>query len=261
MSSRRSPGPTIPCSIKIRTATSSESRTSGSARPRSVILRRSALTCSVTRADSRSRNSESLSNRSSSWCAPVTSSAALAISGMRGSGDAALGSSSHGRHHMSATRKSLVFGSRYNGRTVPSPSGCPVALATAPAATDAGGLRCRPGTVTAICSPSSSIEREPTIAVPACTSHPPAGSPSPSTRGNLIRYPSPATYRACVLLILAIHAPSGVAAITPARRESPRPAVIARSTSGPRPNTSWLPSESRMTWPDAVLTCAATGPV
>ena len=47
-----------------------------------------------------------------------------------------------------------------------------------------------------------------------------------------------------------------------ARRESPRPADIARSTSGPRPNTSWLPSARRMTWPDAaVLTCAATGPV
>jgi len=68
--------------------------------------------CSATRAESRSRNSESLSKRSSSWCAPVTSSAARAISGVRGSGDAALGSSSHGLHHISATRNSFVIGSR-----------------------------------------------------------------------------------------------------------------------------------------------------
>src|ERR1700744_6441727 len=60
--------------------------------------------------------------------------------------------------------------------------------------------------------------------------------------------------------MLAIQAPSGVAAITPARLDRPFPAEIARSTSGPRPNTSWLPSASRMTWPDAVLTCAATDP-
>jgi hypothetical protein len=36
---------------------------------------------------------------------------------------------------------------------------------------------------------------------------------------------------------------------------------MAKSTSGPLPNTSWLPSVSRITWPDAVLTCAATEPV
>jgi hypothetical protein len=37
---------------------------------------------------------------------------------------------------------------------------------------------------------------------------------------------------------LAIQAPSEVAAITPARRESPLPAEMAKSTSGPLPNTS-----------------------
>ncbi|HMD93428.1 MAG TPA: hypothetical protein VKG80_12380 [Trebonia sp.] len=148
-----------------------------------MIFRRSTLRCSATRADSRSRNSWSVSNRSSSWCAPVTSNAALAISGVRGRGEAALGSSSHGRHHMSATRNSLVIGSRYSGSSVPSPSG--VALVAADSA--ATGRRCRPGTVTAICSPSSTMAREPTVAVPELTSQPPAGSPSLSTRGSRIR--------------------------------------------------------------------------
>src|SRR5260370_1037687 len=57
----------MPCSIRIRTATSSESRTSAAASPRSAILRRSTLMCSATRADSRSWYSWSASNRSSSW--------------------------------------------------------------------------------------------------------------------------------------------------------------------------------------------------
>jgi hypothetical protein len=77
----------------------------------------------------------------------------------------------------------LVFGSRYSGSTVPSLSAC----AGLPASAAAKDRRCLPGIVTAICSPSSSIEREPTIAVPLCTSQPPAGSPSPSTRGKRIR--------------------------------------------------------------------------
>jgi len=98
--------------MRTPTATSSDKRTSGPMSPRSVILRRSTLTCSATRALSRSRNSGVVSNRSSSWYAPVTSSAARAISGVRGSGDVVLGSSSHGRHHSSATRKSFVIGSR-----------------------------------------------------------------------------------------------------------------------------------------------------
>jgi hypothetical protein len=41
--------------------------------------------------------------------------------------------------------------------------------------------------MTAICNPSSSIEREPTVAVPEWTSQPPVGSLSPSTRGSRIR--------------------------------------------------------------------------
>jgi hypothetical protein len=48
---------------------------------------------------------------------------------------------------------------------VPSPS-AGWGLAAAAAATAAPGPRRLPGTVTAICSPSSSIEREPTTAVP-----------------------------------------------------------------------------------------------
>src|SRR6185437_10696518 len=41
----------MPLSIRIRTATSSDSRTSAAARPRSAILRLSTLMCSATRAE------------------------------------------------------------------------------------------------------------------------------------------------------------------------------------------------------------------
>ena len=58
-------------------------------------------------------------------------------------------------------------------------------------------------------------------------------------------------------LILAINAPAAIALITPARRESPRPAAIVRSASGPRPNTSLLPSGIPTTWPEGVVTRAA----
>ena len=58
--------------------------------------------------------------------------------------------------------------------------------------------------------------------------------------------------------MLVIHAPAAIAVTMPARRDSPRPAATARSTSGPRPKTSWLPSAIRISWPDAVLTRALT---
>ena len=100
------------------------------------------------------------------------------------------------------------------------------------------------------------MAREPTRAVPECSSQPPAGSPPSSSRGSLIRYPSPSTYSACVRLMLVIHAPAANAATMPARRDSPRPAATARSTSGPRPKISWSPSVIRISWPDAVHTRA-----
>jgi hypothetical protein len=59
--------------------------------------------------------------------------------------------------------------------------------------------------------------------------------------------------------MLAIHAPAAIALITPARRDSPRPAAIVRSASGPRPNTSLLPSGIPTTRPDGVVTRAAAG--
>ena len=141
--------------------------------------------CSATRADSRSRNAGSVSKRSSSWYAPVTSRAALAISGVRGSGVAPAGSSSQGRHHMSATRKILVIGSRYSGSRVASPS-CQTRV---PSGTSAQPPR--PLTMTRSGWPSSSIAREPTRVVPARRNQPPDGSPWSSIRGSRIRYPSP----------------------------------------------------------------------
>jgi len=59
-------------------------------------------------------------------------------------------------------------------------------------------------------------------------------------------YPSPSTYSAWVRLMLVIHAPAGIAVTMPARRDSPGPAATARSTSGPRPKTSWFPSPTRI---------------
>src|SRR6516162_9063484 len=59
--------------------------------------------------------------------------------------------------------------------------------------------------------------------------------------------------------MLAIHAPAAIALITPARRDSPRPAGMVRSASGPRPNTSLLPSGMPTTSPDGVVTRAAAG--
>src|SRR6266496_1438818 len=44
-----------------------------------------------------------------------------------------------------------------------------------------------------------------------------------------------------------------------ARRESPRPAATIRSTPGPRPNTSRVPSATSIFCPDAVLTCELSG--
>src|SRR6266516_589976 len=58
--------------------------------------------------------------------------------------------------------------------------------------------------------------------------------------------------------MLAIQAPPTTALITPARRDSPRPAAIVRSVSGPRPNTTRVPSGIPITTPDGILTCAAT---
>ena len=143
--------------------------------------------CSATRPASRSRNSGSRSKRSSSWYAPVTSRAALAISGVRGSGVVAAGSSSHGRHHISATRKILVIGSRYSGsRVVSTPSR--IRLSSAPSASQP---RACPLTVTASGCPSSSMAREPTSVVPLRMNQPADGSPSSSIRGSRIRYPSP----------------------------------------------------------------------
>jgi hypothetical protein len=59
--------------------------------------------------------------------------------------------------------------------------------------------------------------------------------------------------------MLAIQAPPATALITPARRDSPRPAAIVRSASGPRPNTTLLPSGIPSTSPDGVVTRAAAG--
>ena len=56
--------------------------------------------------------------------------------------------------------------------------------------------------------------------------------------------------------MLVIHAPAVNAATMPARRDRPRPAATAKSTSGPRPKISWLPSVIRISWPDAVHTRA-----
>src|SRR5919198_689967 len=58
--------------------------------------------------------------------------------------------------------------------------------------------------------------------------------------------------------MLATQTPPVTAAIRPARRDSPRPASMVRSASGPRPNTSRFPSGIPITWPDGVLTRAAT---
>src|SRR5581483_8297425 len=57
--------------------------------------------------------------------------------------------------------------------------------------------------------------------------------------------------------MLAIQAPPLTALITPARRDSPRPAAMVRSASGPRPNTTLLPSGMPSTSPDGVVTRAA----
>src|SRR6516225_12207713 len=57
--------------------------------------------------------------------------------------------------------------------------------------------------------------------------------------------------------MLATQAPAAIALITPARRDSPRPAGMVRSASGPRPNTSLLPSGMPTTSPDGVVTRAA----
>src|SRR5262249_7684121 len=59
--------------------------------------------------------------------------------------------------------------------------------------------------------------------------------------------------------MLAIQAPAASALITPARRDSPRPAAMVRSASGPRPNTSLLPSGMPTTSPDRVATRTAAG--
>ena len=103
------------------------------------------------------------------------------------------------------------------------------------------------------------MAREPTRAVPVRTNQPLAGSPSSSIRGSRTWYPSPSTYSAWVRLRLAIQAPAASTVTTPARRESPRPAATIRSTSGPRPKTSRLPSASSLFWPDAVLTWVLSG--
>src|SRR5689334_11778392 len=58
--------------------------------------------------------------------------------------------------------------------------------------------------------------------------------------------------------MLAIQAPPATALISPARRESPRPAATVRSASGPRPKISRLPSGMPTTSPAGVLTRAAT---
>ena len=115
-----------------------------------------------------------------------------------------------------------------------------------------------PVTITRSGWPSSSMAREPTSVVPLRRNQPPDGSPCSSIRGSLIRYPSPSVYSACVRLRLAIHTPPPTAVITPARRDSPRPAAMVRSASGPRPNTSRPPSGIATTSPDGVLTRAAT---
>ncbi len=57
--------------------------------------------------------------------------------------------------------------------------------------------------------------------------------------------------------MLATHAPPLTAAMSPARRDSPRPTAIIRSTSGPRPKTSWPPTGIPITSPDGVPTRAA----
>src|SRR5580704_2947401 len=57
--------------------------------------------------------------------------------------------------------------------------------------------------------------------------------------------------------MLAIQTPSPSALITPARRDSPRPAATVRSASGPRPNTRRPPSGTPTTSPAGVLTRAA----
>ena len=59
--------------------------------------------------------------------------------------------------------------------------------------------------------------------------------------------------------MLAIQAPAAIALITPARRDSPRPAAMVRSASGPLPNTSLLPSGMPTTRPEGVVTRAAAG--
>src|SRR5215469_12087685 len=59
--------------------------------------------------------------------------------------------------------------------------------------------------------------------------------------------------------MLAIQTPAATALITPARRDNPRPAGMVRSASGPRPNTSLLPSGMPTTSPDGVVTRAAAG--
>src|SRR5262249_55581739 len=66
-------------------------------------------------------------------------------------------------------------------------------------------------------------------------------------------------YRACVLLRLATQPPPSTALISPARRDSPRPAGTTRSTSGPRPKTRRPPGGTAATRPPAVVTCTVTG--
>src|ERR1700722_852654 len=56
--------------------------------------------------------------------------------------------------------------------------------------------------------------------------------------------------------MLATRAPPAIALIWPARRDSPRPAAMTRSASGPRPKTRLLPSGIPITRPAGVVTCA-----
>lgn len=58
---------------------------------------------------------------------------------------------------------------------------------------------------------------------------------------------------------MATQAPPAAALIAPARRDSPRPAGITRSASGPRPKTTRLPSGIAITRPAGVVTCAVAG--
>src|SRR5215472_9549311 len=56
--------------------------------------------------------------------------------------------------------------------------------------------------------------------------------------------------------MLATQAPPAIALITPARRDNPSPPGMTRSASGPRPNTSRVPSGIGVTVPSGLVTCA-----